>query len=293
MNPEALSLKEKYRPYIIPSIRRVYIPIDVDDDEDEDAPERVAHEAEAEVRRGFRAQIVVLSEKVDTLERDRALLMDRCEAAQHAAAAHAQGERDERLSRERLEREMRELRKKYEGLKGKYKVLKTAYVSRLFPSSHVSHHYFHYMCVEHRVSRHEPSRAPLLKPSYHLNMKRTSTQASLDSIHHLISSGPDSQDEDAGAVERPPSRMMKRPRLLGSPFDLAKRIESRQKARRVVADDYDDDEDATLHESDLSSSIGPQHSGLPRGDIFSPNHRTSRSGRASLSYGWLMTPEDE
>ena len=128
MNPEALSLKEKYRPYIIPSIRRVYIPIDVDDDEDEDAPERVAHEAEAEVRRGFRAQIVVLSEKVDTLERDRALLMDRCEAAQHAAAAHAQGERDERLSRERLEREMCELRKKYEGLKGKYKTLKVAYV---------------------------------------------------------------------------------------------------------------------------------------------------------------------
>ena len=119
MNPEALSLKEKYRSFLIPSIRRVYIPIDIDDDE-EDA----AREAEADIRRGLRAQIVSLSEKVDGLERDRAMLMDRCEAAQAASAVHAQGERDERLAREKLEREMRELRQKYEGLKGKYKVLK-------------------------------------------------------------------------------------------------------------------------------------------------------------------------
>ena len=53
MNPEALSLKEKYRSFLIPSIRRVYIPIDIDDD-DEDTPDRVAREAEAEVRRSLR-----------------------------------------------------------------------------------------------------------------------------------------------------------------------------------------------------------------------------------------------
>ena len=126
----------------------------------------------------------------------------------------------------------------------------------------------------------------------HLNMKRTSTQASLDSISipQLISSGPDSQESDSGlgAFERPPSRLLKRPRLLGSPFDLAKRIQSRQRVRGVV----DDDDDGSLHDSDLSSSIGPQRSGLPRGDIFSPSHRSSR-GRSSFSHGWLMTPEDE
>ena len=130
-------------------------------------------------------------------------------------------------------------------------------------------------------------------------MKRTSTQASLDSIHHLVSSGPDSQDESTTSVEhpsrRPASRLPKRPRLLGSPFDLNKRIEGRTRARRARAQD-DEDEDATLLDSDLSliSSVGPQHSGLPRGDIFSPGNRSSRSGRASsVAQNWLMTPEDD
>ena len=125
MNPEVLSLKEKYRSFIIPSIRRVFIPIDVDDDE-EDSPAERAAETEAELRRSLRAQIVSLSEKVDGLERDRAQLVERCETAQRASQTHAQGERDERIARERVEREMRELRKKYEGLKGKYKLLKAS-----------------------------------------------------------------------------------------------------------------------------------------------------------------------
>lgn len=50
--------------------------------------------------------------------------MDRCEAAIRASQAHAQGERDERLAKERLDRDMRDLRKKYDGLKGKYKTLR-------------------------------------------------------------------------------------------------------------------------------------------------------------------------
>ena len=50
--------------------------------------------------------------------------MDRCEAAIRASQIHAQGERDERLEKERLQRELRDLRKKYENVKGKYKTLK-------------------------------------------------------------------------------------------------------------------------------------------------------------------------
>ncbi|KAH9940735.1 uncharacterized protein BXZ73DRAFT_98565 [Epithele typhae] len=281
--PDLHFVPKKYHSFMIPSVRRIFIPIDVEE-------EPSATVVDTEARHSLRAQVVGLSEKVDGLERDRALLVDRCESAQRAAQAHAQGEREMRLEKERLEREMRELRMKYEGLKGKYKMLKAP------------------------ISQDKaPARAPPLQPApgARPTHKRTSTQASLDGArsahplaalaHATVSSGPDSQDDSDSAhlarVVRPQSRISKRPRLLGSPFDLQKRMEARRRARahRGVSDDeLDADADVSFGSSSVLSSVGPQRSGLPTGDIFSPSHRGGRGGgRASMSCPWLMTPEDD
>lgn len=97
--------------------------------------------------------------------------------------------------------------------------------------------------------------------------------------------------DDAEASQSPTQRrILKRPRLqLGSPFDLsvAKRIQTRSQTgatgpRKILLDNEDEDE---LHDSDFepafnvssSSSTGPQHSGLPMGDIFSPERSVSQA----------------
>ena len=113
--PDLRSVPKKYHSFILPSIRRLYIPT-----ADDAAP------AGPDPRRDLHAQIASLTDRVNGLMHDKMLLMDRCEAAIHARDAHAQGERDERLEKERLEREMRELRKKYDCVKGKYKALKAS-----------------------------------------------------------------------------------------------------------------------------------------------------------------------
>ncbi|OJT03299.1 hypothetical protein TRAPUB_6077 [Trametes pubescens] len=169
-------------------------------------------------------------------------------------------------------------------------------------------------------------------------MKRTSTQAALDNVPYSASSSTDSLilpggDPAAGsssdataAAPRPILRIPKRPRLLGSPFDLSKRLESRcvpgaPRIRRTahssdysLQEDDDEDEHSMLRASDLSSSVGssmsmssggsggPQRSGLPMGDIFSPRRRGGGvEAPARLSYagrprpfnaGWLLSPED-
>ncbi|KAI8969363.1 hypothetical protein BD414DRAFT_428737 [Trametes punicea] len=112
--PDLRFVPKKYHTLILPSIRRVFISPNADTS------------SGGESQRELRAQVASLTDKIDALVRDKALLMDRCEAAIRASQAHAQGERDERLAKERLERDLRDLRKKYEGLKGKYQALKAS-----------------------------------------------------------------------------------------------------------------------------------------------------------------------
>ena len=99
----------------------------------------------------------------------------------------------------------------------------------------------------------------------------------------------------------------KRPRLLGSPFDLAKRVQARtsksqsQSRSRAMLIDEDEEGDAGFRASDfecemaegdgegegeemggVSAGARPQRSGLPAGDIFSP--RAFRGGRGSICF---------
>ena len=132
--PDLRFVPKKYHTLIIPSIRRVFIA----DSSELAAPPSPStshssphanpnpNSVAANTNRELRAQIATLTDKAAALERDKALLMDRCEAAIRARDAHAQGERDRRLEKERLESELKELRRKYEGVKGRYRALKTS-----------------------------------------------------------------------------------------------------------------------------------------------------------------------
>ncbi|TFK81898.1 hypothetical protein K466DRAFT_557345 [Polyporus arcularius HHB13444] len=246
-NPDLRFVAKKYHSFIIPSIRRVFLPTD------DDAPEQAGP---SQTRRDLVAQIATLNEKVAALVRDKSLLMDRCEAAFRASHAHAQHERDERLEKERLVREMRELRKKYDCVKSKYKTLK--------------------------ASQENAAPAPP-QPAMIPSMKRKST------------SSPGVEPADDAPASHSQRRISKRPRLvLGSPFDLSKRIQTRSQTgasgpRKVLIDEDEDE----LHDSDFepafnvssSSSTGPQHSGLPMGDIFSPERSVSQASRGNTSRG--------
>ncbi|EJF64444.1 hypothetical protein DICSQDRAFT_53673 [Dichomitus squalens LYAD-421 SS1] len=106
--PDLRFVPKKYHTLIIPSIRRVFIA---------DASDAAAAAPPSPS---------TSPSSPAALERDKALLMDRCEAAIRARDAHAQGERDRRLEKERLEKELTELRRKYEGVKGKYRALKAS-----------------------------------------------------------------------------------------------------------------------------------------------------------------------
>ena len=243
------------------------------------------------------AQIATLNEKIAGLTSDKMLLMDRCEAAIHASHAHAQGERNERLEKERVkrdkeqlernlrlaneqhERDMRELRKKYECVKGKYKALKASCVSVA-------------LCTACRVLTHPLPRRENAAPTAMVSMKRKST--------HSPGFEPEDDAEDVDRhAPRAQRRIPKRPRLLGSPFDLTRRIERRPataflqdrtgprtRSQMLLDEDEDDLRDSDLDpvldaSASSSSSIGPQHSGLPTGDIFSPRRSPSLSGGRS------------
>lgn len=87
----------------MPSVRRVFI----------DSP--------AESTRTLKATVARLEERVKSLEKDKTLLIERCEASMAASSKHAERERDARMEYEAMRREMQELRKKYDSLKGRYR----------------------------------------------------------------------------------------------------------------------------------------------------------------------------
>ena len=117
--PDLRFVPKKYHTLIMPSIRRVFIA----DASDNAQP---LSGASTNTKRELRAQIATLTDNMNALVRDKGLLMDRCEAAIRARDVHAQGERGIRLDKERLERELKDLRRKYDCVKDKYKALKAS-----------------------------------------------------------------------------------------------------------------------------------------------------------------------
>lgn len=121
--PDLRFVPKKYHTLILPSIRRVFIA----DASDNGAQQQLLGSASTtNTNRELRAQIATFTDNLNALVRDKGLLMDRCEAAIRARDVHAQGERSIRLDKERLDRELKDLRHKYDSVKGKYKALKAS-----------------------------------------------------------------------------------------------------------------------------------------------------------------------
>jgi predicted RNase H-like nuclease (RuvC/YqgF family) len=93
---------EKYHPFIIPALRRVYLNAD---------PSRasVASRQLQEQLTAVKKENEDLASKLKGRDRDIKLLMTKCESNMAAAATHAKGERDVRLENERLRREINQI----------------------------------------------------------------------------------------------------------------------------------------------------------------------------------------
>jgi len=100
--------------FICAPIRRIYIE---PSSEDED----------------LKKQIAVLEARVETLKRDRLLLMDRCDSAIIARDTHAEGEKAARQDATETRREAQDMRRKYEAMKTKYQGLKEQCVNSVLP----------------------------------------------------------------------------------------------------------------------------------------------------------------
>lgn len=104
---------EKYHPFIIPSLRRVYLNVD---------PSR-----SSAASRQLQEQLLALKKENEDLvsklkgrDRDIKLLMTKCESNMAAVSAHAKGELDVRLENERLRNEMGKLAERYRVLQAKF-----------------------------------------------------------------------------------------------------------------------------------------------------------------------------
>ena len=103
---------EKYHPFIVPALRRIYLSTDPSR---ASAASRQLQEQLAAVKK----ENEDLASKLKGRDRDIKLLMTKCESHMAAAATHAKGERDARLENERLRHEISQLAERYRTLQVK------------------------------------------------------------------------------------------------------------------------------------------------------------------------------
>jgi hypothetical protein len=100
VTPDWRYVPKKYHEFMIPSVRKVFIEI----------PSQA----------GIKNQIALLESRVRSLEKDKGLLLTKCESSMAASVTHAEGEKNARLDAEKTKKEMVQLKRKYDVLKGKY-----------------------------------------------------------------------------------------------------------------------------------------------------------------------------
>ncbi|TDL23582.1 hypothetical protein BD410DRAFT_141369 [Rickenella mellea] len=105
VSPDLEFVPKKYHPFILPTIRRVYV-----DDSNE---------------KQLKAKATRLESRIKSLERDKDDLMKRCESLISTSETHAKNEQSARLEAERASKDVAEYRKKYNSLKVKYNSLRS------------------------------------------------------------------------------------------------------------------------------------------------------------------------
>ncbi|KAI0091591.1 hypothetical protein BDY19DRAFT_885525 [Irpex rosettiformis] len=116
--PDLRFVPQKYHKYIVPTVRRVYLSQPAAQSQPENTLERT--------NSSLRARVSGLEKRVTGLNQEKERLMDRCEAGIVSVRKHGERERDARQEKERLEKELEGLRRKYDAVKGKYRTLKHA-----------------------------------------------------------------------------------------------------------------------------------------------------------------------
>lgn len=103
--PDLRYVPKKYHEFMIPSVRKLYLEI----------PSQAK----------LKTQIALLETRVQSLDRDKKLLMTKCESHISASAVYAEEERNARLAAEKAKSEVEDLKRKYDALKGKYHDMKS------------------------------------------------------------------------------------------------------------------------------------------------------------------------
>jgi hypothetical protein len=99
VSPDPAFVPEKYRPFIDSNIRRVYL---------DNSVEATLQKSAAQ-----------LQARVESLEKDKDLLMDKCESHMAAANNHAQREREARMQCAALQNELKQANQCFAELVGK------------------------------------------------------------------------------------------------------------------------------------------------------------------------------
>ena len=103
----------KYHPFIIPTLRRIYL--NTDPSRSSAALRQLQEQLPA-----LKKENEDLASKLKGRDRDIKLLMTKCESHMAAASTFAKGERDMRLENERLRRQMDRLADRYKALQDKF-----------------------------------------------------------------------------------------------------------------------------------------------------------------------------
>jgi hypothetical protein len=103
--PDLRYVPKKYHEFMKPSIRRLYL--------------------EIPSQEKLKGQIALLESRVESLGKDKLLLLNKCESNMAASAMYAEQEKNARTYAEKSKAEVEDLKRKYDSLKKKYHTLKS------------------------------------------------------------------------------------------------------------------------------------------------------------------------
>jgi hypothetical protein len=103
--PDLRYVPKKYHEFMKPSVRRLYL--------------------EIPSQEKLKEEIALLESHVETLRKDKQLLLSKCESNMTASAMYAEQEKNARTCAEKSKAEVVDLKRKYDSLKNKYHTLKS------------------------------------------------------------------------------------------------------------------------------------------------------------------------
>jgi len=209
--PDWRYVPKKYHEFMIPSVRKVYI----------DIPSQA----------GLKNQIALLESRVKSLEKDKLLLMTKCESNMAASATHAEGEKKARSDADKAKKEVVNLRRKYDALKGRHSDLKSKDAGEQTFNSHSTSHSLEF--AETSLISQEIGR-PASRPKRPLPSRVTRS-----SFPMAIN-----MDDDSMALDSPPAMFRKRLRrsapehLEGPPDGLEAPADIERRRARLPRSEY-------------------------------------------------------